>query len=383
MANWKDVIRHLGLSIETHFDELKRNLKQRMGAIDPVLLLPYRGHGTRHKLYLKGRVLEDKGLVAATDNDTIWDNLLATYRRFESDELANVRLRVEFQNLVENVVTDEEGYFELYLQPTKPLPPEVIWHPVTVRLLDEIVPQQGAVQTTAEVMVPPPSSNLGIISDIDDTILQTHATQLLKVARLTFLGNARTRLPFEGVAAFYRALCQGPDEATHNPIFYVSSSPWNLYDLLVDFMQLQEIPKGPLFLRDIGFDEEKVLQSGHRAHKMEQVKHILTIHERLSFVLIGDSGQKDPEIYRDVVKAFPGRIAAIYIRDVSSGERGQEVAAIAAELRAEGVDMLLVPDTAAAAKHAAGQGFIHPNALDDIRNEAAADADGELEQLLE
>lgn len=374
MSDWKKAIRQFGLNMEEQFDTLKWQLKRRLDSADPVLILPYRGHGTPQALYLKGRVLEDEGITVAADNDTVWENLLAMYRRFESDEVPQARLQIQFQSVVQEVLTDEEGYFEVQLRPEQPLPRDVLWHRVQLQLLDEVVPGQGPVRTTGEALVPPPESEFGVISDIDDTILKTYATDWLRVARVTFLGNARTRLPFPGVAAFYRALQRGTGDTSYNPIFYVSSSPWNLYDLLVDFMELQSIPAGPLFLRDLGFDEHKFIESGHHEHKLSQIGHILETHPDLPFILIGDSGQQDPEIYQQVVKTFPGRIRAIYIRDVTLDERDAAVRTIADALRQDAVEMLLVPDTVAAAEHAVERGFIDAGLLPSIRAEKSQDA---------
>ena len=192
---------------------------------------------------------------------------------------------------------------------------------------------------------------------MDDTILQTDATNLLTAARLTFLENARTRQPFEGVSAFYRALQSGPDGKKMNPIFYVSSSPWNLYDLLTEFMAHNDIPVGPLMLQDFGLEPDVIIHADHLEHKMAKIKRTLEFYDDLPFVLIGDSGQHDPEIYQEVVRTFPGRIKAIYIRDVSLDERDAQVKSIADQLKGD-VEMLLVPDSNAAAEHAASIGLI-------------------------
>jgi phosphatidate phosphatase APP1 len=124
---------------------------------------------------------------------------------------------------------------------------------------------QTDVSADGHILVPPAASQFGVISDVDDTILVSGVTNLLRMARLAFLNNARTRLPFAGVAAFYRALQSGPESTLFNPVFYVSSSPWNLYDLLVDFCAVQGIPKGPFMLRDVGVDEDKFLSAPTRA----------------------------------------------------------------------------------------------------------------------
>ena len=257
-------------------------------------------------------------------------------------------------------MTDEEGYFSGVLEGVVSAE-NSIWHPIHITVTDPVVNDQPAT-AIAHVLVPSPTARFGVISDVDDTILQTHATTIVKFIRVTFLQNASKRLPFAGVAAFYRAL-QAGQHAENNPIFYVSSSPNNLYDLMTDFMVLQEIPVGPICLRDIGIDENKFISSGHHEHKWKQITQIMDTYPELPFVLIGDSGQQDPEIYADVVQHYPGRVLAVYIRDVTQTGRDAEIVEIAGELP---VPMLLVPTTGAAARHAASIGLIDDAAVQTV-----------------
>src|SRR5690606_438380 len=108
-------------------------------------------------------------------------------------------------------------------------------------------------------------------------------------ARGVLFGNVHTRIPFAGVGAFYRALHTGGGRM--NPLFYVSSSPWNLYDVLSEFLHLHEIPAGPMELRDWGLAGDEILPVGHRAHKRVAIDHILARYPELPFILVGDSGQ--------------------------------------------------------------------------------------------
>src|SRR5690606_21239182 len=137
-----------------------------------------------------------------------------------------------------------------------------------------------------------------------------------------------------------------------NPFFYVSSSPWNMYDLLHDFLDINDIPAGPLLLRDFGLLQNKFFGADHMSHKFKEIQNILLTYPHLNFVLIGDSGQEDAPIYREVIKEFPGRLICASIRDVNLEDRASMVTSITEELKGT-VDMLLVKDTAAAAKHAA------------------------------
>jgi phosphatidate phosphatase APP1 len=213
----------------------------------------------------------------------------------------------------------------------------------------------------------PSGARVGIISDIDDTVVHSSATSVLKMTWIVLLNNAHTRLPFEGVAAFYRALQRGADGRDYNPIFYVSSSPWNIYDVLEYFLNVHGVPAGPIFLKDWS----PAVLGKHRAHKLGVIRTLLGTYPELPFVLIGDSGQEDPEIYHQAVREHPGRIQAIYIRDVAATRRKVEVPAIAEEVRKLGVEMVLVPDSAAAAEHAAAKGLIAQDAVPEIRAKSA------------
>ena len=96
----------------------------------------------------------------------------------------------------------------------------------------------------------------------------------------------------------------------------------------------------------------------HFAHKLHEIDDILTTYPNLPFLLLGDSGQEDARIYREVVRRHPGRIRAIYIRDVQVPERAQLVGPIIEELSTEQVPMLLVADYATAAAHAREMGLV-------------------------
>ncbi|RAK70002.1 App1 family protein [Hymenobacter edaphi] len=357
-------------------DDLLRRARTRLGLLHQVHVLPYRSYGTPDRLYVKGRVLTDKGISEPDPSDSRWHNLLNMYRRFDSQEMPGAQLVIRPGDGTEHpVVTDEEGYFTLNIEPRQLSPAvDFLWHPVEVELLHAPgpLPQQRAVH--APVLVPPPDAEYGIISDLDDTVIQTSATDLLRMARTVLLRNARSRMPFKGVAEFYRQLQLGRNGKRNNPFFYVSSSPWNLYDLLEDFLALNEIPPGPLLLRDMALKRKSATDtSEHHGHKLKEIDNLLLTYPQLPFVLIGDSGQEDANIYREVVRRHPGRVLAIYIRDVNLPERTVMVQRVAEELRNDKVEMLLVKDTVHAAEHAAATGLVYVEAVPAVEAEKQKD----------
>ena len=144
-----------------------------------------------------------------------------------------------------------------------------------------------------------------MISDVDDTILETGVQRVGHMLRQTFTGSAITRTPFEGHRRF-----TATSPRAGNPLFYVSSSPWNLHAFLVAFLRHRDFPLGPVLLRDL------LGSRAGREPKHVRIHEILERHPDLPFVLIGDSGEKEPEIYAEIVRSRPDRVLAVYIREV-------------------------------------------------------------------
>ncbi len=364
-------LKRLALSVagivEERFDAFRFRFKRRFGLLDPFEILPYRGYGTDRDLFLRGRVLEETGITHAGRDDAVWRNVLNMARRFASDEVAGARVRASFGGLQVEVTADAEGFFDVRFRLDEPVDSSVRWHPVELKLLSPPSPGGGEVRSEGHVLVPR-GANFGVISDLDDTVLRSSATNVLKMAWIVIRNNAHTRLPFEGVGAFYEALHRGEDvEDRNNPIFYVSSSPWNIYDLLEDFLNLHGIPPGPLFLKDWS----PTVLGKHQGYKLGVIRNLLDTYADLPFVLIGDSGEEDPEIYLQTIKEYPGRIKTVYIRDVSTEKRDAEIKAIADEARGLGTEMVAVSDTVAAAEHAASIGLIAPEAVATVRSQSA------------
>ncbi len=304
------------------------------------------------------------------EHESLWKNLINTWHRWESDEVPDVEVTVEIQSHEARALSDEEGYYHATLPTAAGI--DALWTSAEARVRTD----SGVISGTHKVLTPGPAATFGIISDIDDTVIHTGITSILLAAKLTFLENAKTRKPLDGITEFYSALQEGTVGQPVNPIFYVSSSPWNLYDLLWDFMALNEIPQGPILLRDFGLDRSKFITENGHEHKREKALALLDGYPDLPFVLIGDSGQEDAAIYAEVCELRPGRMRAIYIRDIDPDlhtARDREVHR-AMDLAAScGVPMVLAPDSEAMSKHASEMGLIPAAAVSEVIAEVRED----------
>ncbi len=152
---------------------------------------------------------------------------------------------------------------------------------------------------------------VSVVSDIDDTIKETQIGNRRELLANTFLREYRA---VPGMAKVYRGWAeQGAS------FHYVSSSPWQLYESLFDFKSLGGFPEGTIDLRVFRFRDEFVRRrSKTRKRKCRSIRLLMQAYPNRRFVLIGDSGERDPEIYAQLARRFPQQIAAILIRDLEN-----------------------------------------------------------------
>lgn len=335
-------------AVDEAADAQWRRFAGRMGFDEARHIATYRGYGNADHAWVRGRLLANKPLRGPREDDNWWKNLSASYQRWESDEVPSADIELQFGDQRRTVCTDEEGYYTARFNVEGQMPSEA-----TV-IARHSTPDRDLVGLH-RVYFPNASARMMLISDMDDTVIHTGITHLLKAAQLTFLHNARTRTPLPGVSALYRALARGASGETVNPVFYVSNSPWNVFDLLRDFLDLNALPAGPLLLRDLG------LRARSANHKAMSIGRILERNPGLPAILVGDSGEHDARIYMEVAQRFHGRIAAIYIRDVDPeavSNRDRKVSECFEKASELAIPMLLAKDSVDIAQHAIGAGLL-------------------------
>lgn len=324
----------------------------------PLRINTYLGYGTPTRLRAIGRALEDEN-IDFSGNTNLPKTLWNIFKQFESDEIPNTGIRLTIpENIQYNTKTDAEGYYHfdeaLYVSESK----DESWIPYTVSYSEQHskkILKQNHFQ--GQMLIPAPNASFGIISDIDDTILDTGVASLLKWKLVfnTFFKNFDRRLPLEGMVRFYHKLIKGRNQKVKNPIFYVSNSPWNLYDYLSAFLLKNGFPKGPVLLRDFRTIFDKTPKP-KRQHKFIEIENILELYPNLKFILIGDSGEKDADIYTRIAQSYPNRILAIYLRSVGHKRKENRVLKMIRDI--DSLPVLLVKNSIEAELHARKMQFI-------------------------
>ncbi|MEY4563587.1 MAG: hypothetical protein RLZZ618_2864 [Pseudomonadota bacterium] len=201
---------------------------------------------------------------------------------------------------------DESGYWEISSnQVLSALPPG--WHEL------ESEPQASA---SAGLLVHDPRNTVGIISDVDDTILVSEVNRTRSLLRNSLLVPAESREAVPGMADRYRQITalNAVPEAT--PIFYVSASPRQLTDSVRRFLGKNGFPRGVLQLKEVRTSRGDSL-TDQQAYKVRRITAVLQAFPGVRFVLFGDDGEYDPESYAELVARFPAQISEVWIRRVN------------------------------------------------------------------
>jgi phosphatidate phosphatase APP1 len=334
-----------------------------------VVIQPYRGYGSRSEVFLIGRVFRQSSPHSQTRRGDLLTNLRDIGRRIARRAISKAVVTARFYGAEGTFTTDKDGYFRVHLSPALPPLLDRSWH-----TMDLTLPQPHAFRAQAQIFIPPASCRYVVISDIDDTVMHTGVANKLRMLWRLFVEDAQSRAAFPGVGALYRALHAGASGDQQNPMLYVSRAPWGIYEVLEEFFDQHGIPVGPiLYLREWGISWTSPLPRKAEDHKRELIHNMLALYSDLPFVLIGDSGQHDPEIYRQIVEEHPGRVLAVYIRNVSRDPtRVREIEDLAKAVAGAGSSLVLAADSVVMAEHAVSLGLVPPEAVSEVRNERTA-----------
>ncbi|MCM2131376.1 App1 family protein [Larsenimonas rhizosphaerae] len=320
-----------------------------------TVIYPYRGYGSANEVFMMGRVFHQPSLGMSARVGVLRD-MADIVRRMVRWGLGNRDVAIRLGQCETVVTTDKDGYFHAHVKLATPLSSDTVWHKAELKIMGE----SSALPAVADIYVPPASIDMAVISDIDDTVMYTGVANKVKMMYRLFMEKADERTAFPGVAPLYQALHGGLDGNMGRPMLYVSRGPWSIYEILEAFFNLNNIPAGPvLFLREWGLTLQHPLPKKAEDHKSHLIENMLALYDDLPFLLVGDSGQKDPEIYADIVRRYPNRICAIYIRSVhKNAERDEAIARLKEEVGAAGCELVLTSHSADMARHAFEKGYI-------------------------
>lgn len=334
-----DIVR----ATETAVNKRGITRRRRRGWIPQIL--PYTGYGSTTKLHVLGRALmaapdadspftfrflprSTHGAIPSRPVSQLFDLHSPTidalddvvekaahtassaqrgWRQFFTTQVGYLPVTVTIAGQTIETKTDASGYINVMVQ-NHGLEPG--WHEA------QITPKVGKA-VTAPVLVVEPQAKVGLISDVDDTILVSWLPRTMVAAWNAFVLRTDARQPVSGMAHFYSELLAGNPEA---PVFYLSTGAWNTLPAMQAFIQANGFPTGPLLMTDWGPTPTGLFRSGQE-HKRIQLRNLLIMFPDIKWFLVGDDGQHDPLIYDELAREHPTRVAAIALRKLNPVEQ--------------------------------------------------------------
>jgi phosphatidate phosphatase APP1 len=297
---------HLAARFEDRMVAAQSRLLRRMGWQPRVE--PFSGYGTAGRVRVLARVvLTPPGRRPVTP---VLDR--RGFRNFFTAQAPGEQVQVAVGQTTAEVTSDRGGYVDVEID----LPDDANLAPGWQRAtLTPVGSPEGA--ATSPLLVVDGSTALGVVSDIDDTTMVTTVPRLFLAAWNTFVRHASARRAVDGMPELYRRIATARPDA---PFVYVSTGAWNTARTLRGFLARNGYPAGPLLLTDWGPSNTGWFRSGVQ-HKDASIDTLMRAFPQVSWLLIGDDGQHDPDIYSRAVKRWPGRVAAVAIRELTPAQQ--------------------------------------------------------------
>lgn len=261
-------------------------------------ILAYPGYGSTSWVRVLGRVM-----LIGKPAKTL--GKVRGWRAFTSVPIRYSEIEVEINGVSHTVQADSGGIIDVVLEAS--LTPG--WHSVLLR-------SQTAAPTEARILVVASDVSFGVISDIDDTVMVTALPRPLLALWNTLVLSERARTPTPGMAVLLERIVARHPEA---PVLYLSTGAWNVAPALERFLGRNLYPAGVLLLTDWGPSRQHWFRSG-REHKLKNLVRLAQEFPSIKWLLVGDDGQHDPQIYAEFARIHATQTAAVAIRELSAGE---------------------------------------------------------------
>ena len=299
-------VRHGAARVEDWFHDVRERWARRRGHVPTVV--PYTGYGSTEWVRVFCRVLLSRPVrpdETSSRRRRRREQGIRGWRSFTSVPVGDVPVVIEVGGERIEVLADRGGVVDTKV-PARLQPG---WNRVALRV-------EGSDEVEAPIWVVGPDVDFGIVSDIDDTVMVTALPRPFVAFWNTFVLDEHARSPTPGMAVLYERLVRAHPGA---PVIYLSTGAWNVAPTLTRFLSRNLYPAGPILLTDWGPTHDRWFRSG-RAHKTENLHRLAEEFPHMRWLLVGDDGQHDEELYADFARENPGQVAAIAIRELSVGE---------------------------------------------------------------
>jgi phosphatidate phosphatase APP1 len=273
-------------------------------------LQPFHGYGTSDRVRVLAKVLyASPGTPASFHDQPVHDMrtmAVRGWRNFAGQVAPHRTVHIQLGDRRFEVRADRSGIVDAVL--------DVELEPGEHQAVLWTVPGN---EVTAHVTVIPAAARVGLVSDIDDTVMVTWLPRPLLAFWNAFVVHQSSRQVVPGMPMLYQRLVR---QYPSLPVVYLSTGAWNVFPVLKRFLYKNGYPDGPLLLTDWGPTNTGLFRSG-RDHKENSLEQLAEDFPEMRWILIGDDGQHDPSIYADFASEHPELVEAIAIRQLTESEQ--------------------------------------------------------------
>jgi phosphatidate phosphatase APP1 len=284
---------------EETLDRWQERLLRSLGWREKVIC--YTGYGTTQCIRVLARVVLIPGRASTGIAKDVGEFVKRRgFRNFYTVPCVRVPINITVGKTEYRSFTDRGGYIDFRIHDHGLAPG---WRTITIN-------SRGSKAVKAEVQVIGDDETFGIISDIDDTVISTWLPRLFIAFWNSFIRDESARQSPPGMAQMYQRLL---DDHPGAPVIYISTGAWDTYSFLRRFLSRHRFPDGPMLLTDWGPTNTGWFRSGS-AHKANTLQQLIEDLPGISWVLVGDDGQHDLDIYSTFAEVAPRYVRAIAIR---------------------------------------------------------------------
>lgn len=287
------------------FQKHRRKVARERGDIPTILSLTGYGSSSWVRIFSRVVLAPDDMFVNGRRLARVVEDGVRGWRNFVSPPISYAKVTAEVNGQQHTVRADRNGVIDAVL----PVEAEPGWQTISLYV-------EGGESVSVDVFIVNDQARTGVICDIDDTVVVTVLPRPLLAAWNSFVLDEHARIPTPGMAVLLNRIV---NRGRHSPVFYVSTGAWNAAQTLTRFLGRNLYPFGPLLLTAWGPTEDRWFRSGVD-HKYASLHRLVNDYPDLQWILMGDDGQHDPEIYADFARTYPGKVRAIVIRQLTPSE---------------------------------------------------------------
>jgi len=267
----------------------------------------YSCYGNSRHIVIDGRVFDSKEKLKYEKSDTLFTNLKNKLSQIFNDEKENAEITISINQNKYQIISDQEGYYSFELSTQQ----DSFRNNQTI----QVSINGGKTVASCRAFIPSKDEQVGVISDFDDTLVISDVVDKISLIKNLLFKNYKQRTLVKEMQEIINSIITDSIRA----FFVITGSPKQLHNAINNFLDYHNFPKRTIITKKLHGDNSDPIFD-QLEYKFEKVRNIILLYPHIKWVLLGDSGEMDKEVYTQIKKAYPNSVKSIYIRNVKNGE---------------------------------------------------------------